>query len=53
MRKDFVPLTAHVIRRRPWARGKKKASERKEMQPARVEFINEEEVKQWNNRKKQ
>ena len=38
MRKEFVPLTARVIRRKPWARGKKSRTARKEMKPVRVEL---------------
>ena len=52
MRKEFVPLTARVIRRKPWARGKKNRTERKEMKPVRVEFITEEEIEKWNGRRR-
>ena len=53
MRKEFVPLTARVIRRKPWARGKKNRTERKEMKPVRVEFITEEEIEKWNGRRRE
>ena len=39
MRKEFVPLTARVIRRKPWARGKKSRTERKDVKPGKVELI--------------
>ena len=40
MRKEFVPLTARVIRRKPWARGKKNRTERKNTNPTKVELEN-------------
>jgi len=36
-------MTAHVVRRKPWGKGKKNAPEQKKTKTGRVELINENE----------
>ena len=42
MRREFVPMTAHVVRRKPWGKGKKNAPEQKKTKTGRVELIKDD-----------